>query len=96
MAPDWHALVGGFSYSRCRGTLRSMARRKPPVLKRHTRRCAVESVSKNVRHFIRVKGMPQPQAVAVSLNVLKRACGCGPKRMQSKMTPREIVSRCPR
>lgn len=73
-------------------TRRSMHR----VLKRHTKRCDVRAVSDNIRHFRRVAKMGQPYAIAASLNILKRACGCGPKRMGQRMTPREIVSRCGR
>lgn len=62
---------------------------KGRVPRRHTKRCAVEAVSANIRHFICREGWAQPRAVAASLAILKKACGVKSTR---RMTPKQIVA----
>lgn len=67
-----------------------------PVPKRLVHRCSTDAQRRNVRHLYHYKAFPPRQAVAASISVLKRDCGCGPVQKKRMMTPGQIVSRCPR
>ena len=56
------------------------------------RSCTREAVSKNISRAVHVGGAPQKQAVAIALNVAKRA-GCDLKHLKKKTTKKPVIKK---
>jgi len=73
-----------------------VAKRKRPIPQKHNTRCSATGFRDNVRHFYHVGWMHAEQAVAASMNVLKKACGCSVRQKRKRMTVKNILTRCGR